>query len=310
MKFDVNNTGRYFFDENQTMTKYEFQEFEGAYYTENLERIKGSLRAIKDRDDSNYKFATSKKLLIPIFVCVGLVAIGMLFRSALLCLGAFSAVFVYAGMSTFITGGVSEKNNMVADTAYNRFVGLLLALTPSLAFLLWFVILRNMSFGDKVFIVIGEVVMGIGILLIGWPIFQLTAKRRVYTEEVNATCIGYARYIDYSNDEGGHSTPNPKVSPVFEYYYGGEHYVSCYDLGGFTDSTDSDVPMGPAVINISPKYPDGVCNPVITGTAIKIIIGVFLLICSCCAFVAVGAGMTRNVQSSSADSEVVIGDKD
>lgn len=309
MRFDVNNSGKYFFDERQTLTKDEWYEFQGAYHTESMEIIKDSFNAIKDHDDSKYRFSTPKKMLVPIFICVALIVISVFFKSPLLSLGAFSALFVFAGISTIITGGVSDKKNMLADTAYNRFAGLLLAVTPSLAFLSWFVILRKMSFNDKLFIVIGEVLAGIAILLICWPIFQMTAKRRVYTEEVNATCIGYARYIEYSNDEGT-STAYPKVSPVFEYYYGGERYVSCYDSGSFTTSTDCDVRMGPSVINISPKYPEGVYNPIITGKAIKIIIGVFLLFCSICAFIAVGTGITGYMQSSFDNSGEVVSGED
>ncbi|MCR5804518.1 MAG: hypothetical protein K6G47_09675 [Clostridia bacterium] len=306
MRFDTGNTGKYFFDDRQTLTNEEWNDFKDAYNTEFHEGVKKTVSSVTREDKERPSFM-NPAVLIPIGICAVLVLIGIFTNSMLLWAGGFALIMVYAGVFVLITGGVSKtKPNPSADTASNRFTGLIIALIPIVSFLMWFVFLKDKPTAYKAFLVIGSVLTGLGVLFISRIIFHLTANDRVYPEEINATCIGYARYVEYSVNDGI-VNEIPMVSPVFEYSYEGERFTCVYD--GFTSSKDSDVGLGPSVIRISPKIPEGIYNRKSQSISALVIMAIISLIIGACLMaIALSGFYTQWKPSTSVDDVVRIVD--
>ena len=82
----------------------------------------------------------------------------------------------------------------------------------------------------------------------------LKAPKSVYSQEVQATCIGYVRTYTTNSSDGGPAVEMPLYSPVFEYYYEGMKYQSYYDL--LLDGKDGKIQVGSACrIRINPDSP-------------------------------------------------------
>ena len=106
-------------------------------------------------------------------------------------------------------------------------------------------------------LVFGVVCVVVALVILIKTIGILRAPKSIYTEEVNATCIGYVRTFESGNNDSGGSNLVPVNSPLFEYYYGGEKYRSYYDL--WNTGKDGKIPVGSAcVIKISPDEPSRV----------------------------------------------------
>ena len=86
-----------------------------------------------------------------------------------------------------------------------------------------------------------------------------TAANSVYSEEIQADCIGYVRTFEVRTGTTEGNLPDyiPMSSPVFEYYYGGQKYQSCYD--NFDVSENGTVEVGSkSAIRINPDAPEHV----------------------------------------------------
>ena len=82
----------------------------------------------------------------------------------------------------------------------------------------------------------------------------VTAPKTVYSEEVNATCIGYVRTYDSNGDHDQMPVFLPVHSPVFEYHYNGVKYQAYYDL--FQNGKDGKILVGSETkIRIDPNSP-------------------------------------------------------
>lgn len=110
------------------------------------------------------------------------------------------------------------------------------------------------------------------------------APKTVYSEEVNATCIGYVRTYNSNGDHDAIPMFLPVHSPVFEYYYGGTKYQAYYDL--LQNGKDGKIPVGSETkIRIDPASPgrvygdnkDLLSGPV-CGTILFFVAAVVLLI--------------------------------
>lgn len=82
---------------------------------------------------------------------------------------------------------------------------------------------------------------------------SLTVKRRKYTEDIPAECIGYVRTVRHEKDHDSDDRYIMTTSPLFEYNYKGEDYLCMYDLPSDGRNTDTD--LGPVTISIDPKHP-------------------------------------------------------
>ena len=86
-----------------------------------------------------------------------------------------------------------------------------------------------------------------------------TVAKSVYKEEIQADCIGYVRTYEVQNSGPESNMPDyiPMSSPVFEYYYGGSKYQSCYD--NFDVSENGKIEVGSkTAIRINPEAPEHV----------------------------------------------------
>jgi hypothetical protein len=197
MTFDTNNTGKYIFDDRQSLTTDEYIALEKEYYAR-----------LKSNPSSAYK-------------------------------------------------NMSFTN--VADTANQVVTYIIIGLAVILPLLSWLLFFKDLTGYFKLFATIGVTLTGIGIMLFVKLVLRLTVRQRVYSEAVDAECIGYARYFE--SDSGENAFPDsgtPMVSPVFTYRYGGVVYTGCYD--GFEISKDCSVALGPVKINISPEHPEAIYN--------------------------------------------------
>ena len=197
MRFDINNTGKYIFDQRQNITTEDMIELEDEYF---------------------FKIRSNPSLL---------------------------------NKNASITNAADKANTIVTY--------IIVGIAIILPLLSWFVFFGGMSGYQKIFLTIGLPCTGIGIALFVKLYLRLTAIKRVYSETVDAECIGYARFYDV--DSGENIMPNsgtPCVSPVFTYKYGGNQYTACFD--GFEISRDCSIPLGPAKIKISPEEPESVFN--------------------------------------------------
>ena len=80
------------------------------------------------------------------------------------------------------------------------------------------------------------------------------APKSVYSQEVQATCIGYVRTYTANTSDGGPVIEVPLYSPVFEYYFEGEKHQSYYDL--LLDGKDATIPVGSTCkIRVNPDSP-------------------------------------------------------
>lgn len=148
----------------------------------------------------------------------------------------------------------------IADKANLTVTYIIIGLAVILPLLSWFVFFKGSVSYIRTLLTIGVTLTGIGIMLIAKVILRFTVKKRIYSETVDAECIGYARCFESGgSSEGTTNCDIPCVSPVFTYHYEGVAYTCCYD--GFTTSKDSNVPLGPAKINISPEHPESIYNP-------------------------------------------------
>jgi hypothetical protein len=110
------------------------------------------------------------------------------------------------------------------------------------------------------------------------------APKTVYSEEVNATCIGYVRTYNSNGDHDAIPIFLPVHSPVFEYYYGGTKYQAYYDL--LQNGKDGKIPVGSGTkIRIDPASPGRVygdnknlLSGPVSGTILFFVVAVVLLI--------------------------------
>ena len=104
-----------------------------------------------------------------------------------------------------------------------------------------------------------EVSLVVFLVMLVKTIDYKTASKSVYSEEIQADCIGYARTFEAqtTGTEGDLPDYIPMSSPVFEYYYGGQKYQSCYD--NFDVSANGTIEVGSrSAIRINPDAPEHV----------------------------------------------------
>ena len=104
-----------------------------------------------------------------------------------------------------------------------------------------------------------EVSLVLFLVMLVKTIAYKTASKSVYSKEIQAECIGYVRTyeVQHSGTEGNIPDYIPMSSPVFEYYYGGNKYQSCYD--NFDVSENGTVEVGSkSAIRINPDAPEHV----------------------------------------------------
>ena len=195
------------------------------------------------------------------------------------------AIFFVVGISMIVTG----KGEIVESSSrahLNRVIGGSMALASLLIVLL--MIFRNHFAQAEFFLILFVLVFGIvGLALIILTILKATSGKFVYTQEVNATCTGYVRYVSRDQTDNNRMMTFINTSPLFCYSVDGVQYEAVWDE--FVSKKDSDIALNQTVtIKVDPKHPESIISPVMThpgAISFMIIMGVL------CLGVAVGLGI-------------------
>ncbi len=196
------------------------------------------------------------------------------------------AVFLFAGISLAVTG----KGEVVEATSralINRVMGICIALGALSILLL--IIFRNHMGQAEFFIMLGVVAFGFsGLALIVISILKALSGKILYTQETEATCTGYVRYVSReSGEHQGHTFTFIHTSPLFSYTFRGIPYEAVWDE--FTVKADSDISLGQSVtIRIDPRHPENIKSPATTHPGA---IGFQIFMAVLCLGVAVGMGI-------------------
>ncbi len=256
MRFDPDNT-QFFFNTEMELTSEGYQELWSKYRDHAYSAIADPFTAVKTHAEFQKERGVSQSKFKNTVAVIAVLS----FFALIICLVAKQgkiAGFIAAGLmlligfAMLIYPSINNTNINITAPAMQRLQGLVLVLSGSYVI---YLILTTKVYATSAFIgrlsILAFAVIALILLFAG--ISQFIAPRSVYTEEVNATCIGYARYID-SDGNRSHST---MTSPVFEYNYEGERLVSTYDT--FTAGRHGKIPVGSnTIIRISPDHPSHV----------------------------------------------------
>ena len=195
------------------------------------------------------------------------------------------AIFFVVGISMIVTG----KGEIVESSSrahLNRVIGGSMALASLLIALL--MIFRNHFAQAEFFILLFILVFGIaGLALIILTILKAMAGKTIYTQEVNATCTGYVRYVSRDETEHHRSVTFINTSPLFSYSVDGVQYEAVWDE--FVTKKDSDIALNQTVtIKVDPRHPESIISPVMTHPGVIVFQLVMGLLCF---GVAVGLGI-------------------
>ena len=170
------------------------------------------------------------------------------------------AVMLLLGVSSFFMAGVSAKKvgGFIESALCQKIEGAIGILGGIGLIVLNFVCPKDVPviFALSIFC---EVSLVIFLVMLVKTIAYKTAAKSVYSEEIQADCIGYVRTFEVRTGTSEGNLPDyiPMSSPVFEYYYGGQKYQSCYD--NFDESENGTVEVGSkSAIRINPDAPEHV----------------------------------------------------
>jgi hypothetical protein len=211
--------------------------------------------------------------------------VSLIFKQILIFGFIACAVFLYVGISMIVTGR-GEALESTSKAIMNRIIGACMSLASvSIALVLLF---RSHFEGAELFLLIFVIVFGLaGLALVVITILKALSDKYIYTEEINATCAGYVRYVNREEGSNNRRFTFINTSPLFSYSYGGVQYEAVWDE--FVSKKDSDIALGQTVpIRIDPRHPENIASPIMKhpgGIVFKIIMG------AACIAVAVGLGI-------------------
>ena len=195
------------------------------------------------------------------------------------------AILLYVGISMIVTGK-GEAVESASKAGLNRIIGIVMSLASVALCLL--IIFRAHFSEAEFFIILFSMVFGFaGTGLLVAAVLKALSGKLVYTQEVNATCKGYVRYVTRDSGENNRVHTFICTSPLFDYSVDGIQYEAVWDE--FVAKKDSDIALGQTVpIKVDPKHPESILSPVTTHAgAIAFMIVLALL----CIGAAVGMGI-------------------
>ena len=286
MRFDPDNPGKLVFDKRKNLSSSELDDLKFQSGTIVDDVIGDIVPFTRDSHGNRVKSGNGISVLILIPSILAILA-GVVLRNVLVILIGFASAVFISGIYVVITGGVKSVKNaeVYSDDTANRLIGVGMILCSIVPFVVWYGFLVHTELLKRVLLTAGSVIACLGVLILISFVFLATAKARIYKQEVKATCIGYARFIDYIPEGAGKAHPVPFVSPVFEYTYNGKKITAVYD--GFCKGTDSDIDLGETSIHISPTRPDGVYNRKAGRKITAIVMGILMLTIAVALFVVV-----------------------
>ena len=295
------------FSEEQYLGRDEYYRIVGEYdeLCKNMLRadirdINSSFYGIKDTGTPEQHEANRKKMIIGIvggIIVFAALILALLFKQIVIFGYGFSAIFLIAGISMVVSG----KGEIVESTSkalMNRFIGAGIALGSAAIIVL--IIFRNRLEGAEFFLMLAVLVFGLaGLVMLGVSILKALSGKIIYTEEINATCTGYVRYVDRDSGDNGARFTFIHASPLFSYSYDGVQYEAVWDE--FVVKQDLDIAMGQSVpIKVDPKHPENIMSPSMTHPG-----GMVFMIFMSVVFIAVGVGMGIYIASGAAKGMTV-----
>lgn len=241
---------------------------------------------VKESGTEEEQAAKRKKstfgIIIIVMVFAGLAA-ALILKKILIFASVVCLIFLTVGISMIVSGR-GEAVESTSKAYLNRFIGSGISLASVLILILIF--FRNRFEQAEFFILLFVIVFGIaGFVLLAIGILKALSGKTVYTEEVNATCAGYVRYV--SRSEGEHHNMHTYIhtSPLFNYSVGGVQYEAVWDE--FVTKEDLDIALGQTVpIKIDPRHPENIMSPVMTSPGLLIFQSVMAIL-----FIGVAIGL-------------------
>jgi len=280
---------QYLNEEERSRIIYEYDQLCRSMFSVDVRDINSKFYGVKELGTVEQQEAKRKRAIIGIvcgIVVFASLVISLIFKQILIFGYIFCAVFLFAGISTIVTGR-GEVVESTSKAYLNRIIGAGISLGSILILLL--IIFRNRFEEAEFFILIGVLAFGIsGLALLVLSILKPLSGKFIYTEEINATCAGYVRCVERESGESNHIRHTfIMLSPLFKYSYGGVNYESVWDE--FVVNGDSDISLGQTVpVRIDPRHPENIMSPAMKNKG-ALILKLFLAVV--CITVATGMGI-------------------
>ena len=247
----------------------------------------GAAGEIKD-DDPSGKAKSIVITAIAILAFISLI-LALVLKQIMIFGTIFCALFLICGIMLIFTGR-SDLRDSASKAIRNRIMGV--AITLASIGILSLILLHDRFSQAELIVWITSLAFGLaGLTLIALAIVDKLSAKIIYTEEIDAKCVGYVRMVDSerSDNTTGTVRSHPIIyimtSPLFEYHYAGEKYEALYDTFPIRD--DSDIALDTfSKIKINPRHPEDVMSPHVaskTNFAILLIFGII--------FAAAGSGL-------------------
>ncbi len=283
------------FNEEQYLSQDEYYRIVGEYdelcksmLSVDIRDMNAKFYGVKDTGTPEEQEQKRKKGIIYAVIAMMVFAslvVSLIFKQLVIFGYIVCAVLLFAGISMTVTG----KGEVVESSsrAYlNRIVGIGMSLASVALVLL--ISFRSHFAGAEFFILLFVLVFGLtGLVLILITVLKALSGRVVYTEDVNATCKGYVRYVNREQGSEHGRFSFIYTSPLFSYSYNGVQYEAVWDE--FVAKKDSDIALEQTVpVRVDPKHPENIASPVMTHPGV-IVFQLFMGLA--CFAVAVGLGI-------------------
>ena len=271
MLYNKNNP-QWKFNEDQYLKDEDYYNMVEEYDALTREMLRTDFRDINEKfygvketydSEEDRERKRKKQLIGGICVAVGFAGLilALIFKQLLIFGYVMCGVFLFAGISLLVTG----KGEVVESTSksiFNRVMGFAMAFASVLIIVL--MLFRTKMAEAEFFILLACTVFGIaGLALLVITVIKAMSGRIIYTEEANAVCKGYVRYVNRESGENHNRFTFIMTSPLFGYTYDGVSYEAVYD--DFIAKKDSDVAFGQSVnIRIDPRHPENIQSSVTT----------------------------------------------
>lgn len=210
---------------------------------------------MKDADGNTSSAKTAASVVISIVFILCIVA-------AILCIpvNRYDLIPWFIGADMFIVGiGMvitpnAKKATGFAESVLCQRTGGVISLLGAIGLILVSLLYPKENMALYAIALFCEIALVVFLAMLVKTIGVLRAPKSVYSQEVQATCIGYVRTYTAHTSDGGPADEIPLHSPVFEYYFEGVKYQSYYDL--LLDGKDGNIPVGSTVkIKVNPDSP-------------------------------------------------------
>ena len=314
MKFDTNDM-RYTFSGQQTISDFEGQRLVSDFKEDSRQQLGEAFNNLKDfalGNDDRYLVDAGVKEAdprikkgskVPLFIVgigFGAVILGGMLGNAAVAFAAFflliGALGVFSLRSPDQLSGVGATGRKMNPKAGGLFMTLLGFGCAIPMFLIPFIGMTKgfMLFGVMLF-------LAVGIYMIANTVSEFKVRKSVYSLEIPAECVGYARNVtaEESGGEHSHTVYVVHTYPVFEYMVNGITYTAIYDQK--MNGLSSDVSLGSRpIINVDPHDPESI----IPHTVSKKSIASNIIIAVICLVIAVGMAILIATDAVQADDDV------